>query len=142
VSLHVLVLRYACFAVVATVANLAAQRLVLSVDESPLGFAAAMIAGTAVGLAIKYVLDKRWIFYDVSTGVRSHGQKFTLYTAMGIVTTLIFWGFETAFWSVWRTDLMREVGACLGLGVGYIVKYQLDRRYVFTDAALRPKGRA
>jgi hypothetical protein len=27
---------------------------------------------------------------------------------------------------------MREAGAVLGLTVGYVVKYRLDRRYVFT----------
>lgn len=130
-TLQTLVVRYAAFAVVATVANLAAQRAVLAIASSALGFAAAVAIGTLVGLAIKYILDKRWIFYDLSTGVGADGRKFALYTAMGTVTTLIFWGTETAFWIVWRTDLMRELGACLGLTVGYVVKYQLDRRYVF-----------
>ena len=97
-----------------------------------------MVAGTIVGLIIKYLLDKRWIFYDIGNGLRDHSQKFSLYTAMGIVTTAIFWGTETAFWLIWQTDLMREVGAILGLSVGYIVKYMLDRRYVFTDAQLSP----
>jgi len=137
-----LVLRYGAFALVATVANLAAQRLVLLAGHAPLVFAAAVVAGTGVGLAIKYVLDKRWIFYDGSTGLTSHGRKFTLYSAMGLVTTAIFWSFETGFWAVWHTDLMREAGACLGLAVGYVVKYQLDRRFVFTDAALTAKTQA
>lgn len=131
-----LVLRYAAFAVVATLANLAAQRLVLMAGRGPIVFAAAVVAGTGAGLAIKYVLDKRWIFYDGSTGLKSHGRKFTLYSAMGLVTTAIFWSFETAFWAVGHTDLMRETGACLGLAIGYVVKYQLDRRFVFTDAVL------
>ncbi len=135
-TLQTLVVRYAAFAVVATVANLVAQRLVLMVDSSAVGFAAAVAVGTLVGLAIKYVLDKRWIFYDFSTGLDAHGKKFALYTAMGVVTTLIFWGTETGFWLVWRTDLMRELGACLGLAVGYVVKYQLDRRFVFAPAGL------
>ena len=131
-----LAFRYAAFAVVATVANLAAQRLVLAVDDGPRGFAAAVLAGTAVGLALKYALDKRWIFDDRSTGLAAHGRKFTLYTAMGVVTTAIFWGTETAFWLAWGTDFARETGAVLGLAVGYVVKYQLDRRFVFTDRVL------
>lgn len=136
-TLQTLVARYAAFAVVATVANLAAQRAVLAIDSSALGFAAAVAVGTLVGLAIKYVLDKRWIFYDLSTGVGAHGRKFALYTAMGVVTTLIFWGAETGFWLVWRTDFMRELGACLGLAIGYVVKYQLDRRFVFAPQVER-----
>lgn len=124
---------YAAFAVVATVANLAAQRIVLAADGAGAGrLALAIAVGTLVGLVVKYVLDKRWIFHDLSTGAAAHGRRFGLYAAMGVVTTVIFWGTETAFWAVWRTDAMRELGAVLGLAVGYVVKYRLDRRFVFT----------
>ena len=135
-TLRTLILRYAAFAVVATIANLASQRAVLQFGETGVYFAAAVGAGTIVGLVIKYVLDKRWIFYDVETGVKSHSRKFSLYTAMGLVTTAIFWGTETAFWLICQTDMMRELGAILGLSVGYVVKYNLDRRFVFTDRHL------
>ena len=127
-----LILRYSAFAGAATLANLAMQRLVLSTGETGLHFAAAVGAGTIVGLVVKYVLDKRWIFFDRATGLRAHGRRFTLYTAMGVITTAIFWGTETAFWLIWGTDLMRETGAVLGLAVGYVVKYHLDKRFVFT----------
>lgn len=137
-NLSTLVFRYAVFAVLATIANLGAQRLVLAVDDGPAGFAAAVFVGTGVGLVLKYALDKRWIFDDRSTGIATHGKKFTLYTLMGIVTTAIFWGSETAAWLIWHTDFARELGAVLGLTVGYVVKYQLDRRFVFTDRVLRP----
>jgi putative flippase GtrA len=40
---------------------------------------------------------------------------------------------ETAFWLTWRTDTMRELGAVIGLTIGYVVKYWLDRKYVFGD---------
>jgi len=129
-----LVLRYSLFAVIATVCNLAAQRAVLLVDAGSAGFVAAMAAGTGVGLVVKYGLDKRWIFYDRSTGIAAHGRKFSLYTLMGLVTTVVFWGSETVFWLAWKTDIMREVGAVLGLALGYVVKYNLDRRYVFERA--------
>lgn len=134
-----LVLRYAGFAVIATLANLGAQRLVLAGGDPVTAgrFALAMALGTAVGLVVKYLLDKRWIFYDRTTGARAQGAQFALYTAMGLVTTAIFGITETAFWLAWRTDLARETGAVLGLGVGYVTKYLLDRRYVF-----RPLERA
>ena len=125
---------FVLFAVIATIANLAVQRLVLSIDRGTLGFIAAVFFGTLVGLLIKYVLDKRWIFHDVSSGVAAHSKKFALYTAMGVVTTAIFWITETVFWMVWRVDEMRELGAVIGLAIGYTVKYQLDRRYVFVSA--------
>jgi len=135
-----LVVRYAAFALLAVLANLATQRLVLWSGDTPPRFVLAVAAGTLVGLVVKYALDKRWIFFDGSTGMRAHGRKFTLYTAMGLVTTAIFWGTETAFWLAWQTHTMREVGAVLGLAIGYTVKFHLDRRYVFADAALAPRG--
>lgn len=141
-SLSVLIFRYAAFAVLATLANLGAQRAVLAVDDSGLGFTLAVILGTGVGLVLKYLLDKRWIFADLSTGLASHGRKFALYTLMGVVTTLIFWGTETAFWLATGSHAMRELGAALGLAVGYVVKYRLDRRFVFTDRALAAEGLA
>ena len=135
-TLRTLILRYTAFALVATVANLATQRAVLHFGETGVYFAAAVGAGTIVGLVIKYLLDKRWIFYDIETGVKNHSRKFSSYTAMGLFTTAIFWGTETAFWLIWQTEIMRELGAILGLSVGYVVKYNLDRRFVFTNRRL------
>ncbi len=132
-KLSVLVIRYALFAILATLANLATQRVALRFGDSGILFVLAVGAGTTVGLVIKYILDKRWIFRDMSVGVKAHSKRFSLYSAMGLVTTAIFWGLETVFWFVWQTHAMREIGAVLGLGIGYVVKYNLDRRYVFID---------
>ena len=134
-TLGTLLLRYSAFAVVATIVNLAAQRLVLATISGSAAFPLAVLAGTAAGLVVKYALDKRWIFGDTETGIKAHSRKFSLYTAMGIVTTAIFWATETAFWLTWQTDLAREIGAVLGLSVGYVIKYQLDKRYVFRGLA-------
>ena len=135
-TLQILVLRYAFFAVLAMLANLAMQRGVLWFGDSGTVFASAVVAGTIVGLVLKYILDKRWIFGDMSVGVKAHSKRLSRYTAMGRVTTAIFWSMETAFWLVWETDAMRELGAVLGLSIGYVVKYNLDRRFVFTDTEL------
>lgn len=130
-----LALRYAAFAVVATTANLGVQRLVLGGGDGPWRFALALGLGTLAGLVVKYALDKRWIFGDREGGIRAHGRKFGLYSAMGVATTAIFWGAETAAWALWRTEFAREAGAVLGLAVGYVVKYRLDRRFVFSPGA-------
>ncbi len=131
-------MRYALFAILAIVANLAVQRLVFLGGSTTAWFLAAIACGTLVGLVVKYMLDKRWIFADQSTGLKSHGKKFSLYTAMGLITTAIFWGAEAAFWLIWKTEFMREVGAVLGLTIGYVIKYNLDRRFVFNDP--EPEG--
>ncbi len=136
-SLPLLVSKYAAFAVIATGVNLAVQRAVFHFGPPERALLCALLAGTAAGLVVKYILDKRWIFNDLSSGMRAHSRKFSLYTLMGVFTTLIFWGFETGFWMMWRTESMREAGAVIGLGVGYVIKYQLDRRFVFTDSRLR-----
>jgi putative flippase GtrA len=126
-----LIYRYAAFAAVATVSNLAAQRAVLSFARADTGLTLAIAVGTLVGLIIKYVLDKRWIFFDTTHGAATHARTFALYSAMGIATTLIFWLSEAVFWMIWKNHTMREVGAILGLTVGYFIKFNLDRRYVF-----------
>lgn len=130
-----LAVRYAAFAGLATLSNLATQRALLPQDADGAAFAVAMGAGTVVGLIVKYLLDMRWIFFDPDGGVRAHGRKFTLYALTGVVTTAIFWGTETVFWLVWNTGAMRELGAVLGLTLGYVLKYRLDARFVFERRA-------
>jgi putative flippase GtrA len=122
--------RYVLFAAIATAVNLGTQHAVLALWPA---LPPAMAAGTVAGLVAKYGLDKRWIFADPSTGFASHGRKFALYTAMGLFTTAIFWGFELAFAQAFDSAVMRDLGAILGLAVGYVTKYRLDRRFVFTD---------
>lgn len=135
-SRRMLVVRYAAFAVLATAINLLVQRLVLAGGSDTIRFVIAVGAGTLAGLVTKYALDKKWIFYDDGRGLRAHGQKFSLYMVAGLATTAIFWGFETLFWLASHHAAMRELGAIIGLAIGYVVKYRLDRRFVFTDARI------
>lgn len=135
-KLNTLIMRYSFFAILATLVNLIVQRGIFWFNDSSVIFAFAVFSGTMAGLVVKYALDKHWIFNDVSTGIAGHSKKFSLYAAMGIITTAIFWITESTFWFIWKTDMMRELGAIIGLGVGYLIKYHLDRRYVFTDTRL------
>ena len=127
----VLVIRYALFAAIATAVNIAVQAIVSALYGGPFHLAAAMACGTVAGLVPKYLLDKRWIFVDGSTGLDTHARKFTLYTLMSVATTLIFWATEFAFDRLGHGGGLRYVGAVLGLALGYWVKYRLDRRLVF-----------
>ena len=130
-----LILRYSAFAAIAIGANLAAQRVVLGLVEGTPGYMMALMAGTGIGLVVKYLLDKRWIFHDQITSAAAETRKFSLYTLTGVGTTLLFWGSETLFWVTWQTDAMRELGALLGLIAGYTIKYRMDRRFVFRSDA-------
>ena len=57
---------------------------------------------------------------------------FFIYCLNGVVTTMIFWVSEAAFWYIWHNDIMRELGAIIGLTIGYVTKFHLDSRLVFT----------
>jgi hypothetical protein len=130
-----LVVRYALFAALSIAINLATQYLALL---AYLGFGAlpiAIAAGTLTGLVTKYLLDKRWIFFDPSRGSRAHARRFSLYTFTGLFTTAIFWGTELLFASLSSQQWVQFMGGLLGLTVGYVVKYRLDRRFVFQAAA-------
>jgi hypothetical protein len=50
---------------------------------------------------------------------------------MGLATTVIFWGFEFGFEYLFATKEMRYLGGIIGLAIGYVTKYHLDKRYVF-----------
>jgi putative flippase GtrA len=124
--------RYVIFAVLATLANLATQEIVLRLAPVS-SLTLSILMGTAAGFILKYVLDKKWVFEDNYSGHRQELQKITLYGAFSVLTTLVFWGFEVTFWMIWQTDFAKYTGAVLGLAIGYIAKFALDRTFVFKE---------
>jgi putative flippase GtrA len=130
-----LVVSYAAFALIATGVNIGSQWIWLKLYVGPLALTMAMVIGTGTGLIIKYVLDKRWIFNDKSNDLRNHSRKFTKYAVMGLGTTAIFWATEFAFNAMTADGHLRFLGAAIGLGAGYMMKYWLDRRFVFEGDA-------
>lgn len=126
-----LAITYAILALIATVANIGTQDLVIRLHTGLFSVQAAVFAGTAVGLIVKYVLDKRYIFRFRARSVAHDGHTFLLYTVMGLATTFVFWGFEFGFHYFFQTKEMRYLGGIIGLAIGYLTKYQLDKRYVF-----------
>lgn len=122
---------YTTLAVIATFANLAAQELAIRLYGGAYAILLSVLFGTAVGLVVKYILDKRYIFGFKARDAKHDGQTFALYTLMGVLTTMVFWGFEFGFHYLFQDKWMRYLGGALGLALGYILKYQLDKRYVF-----------
>jgi len=124
--------RYVLFAAFATAANLAVQEITIRIAPvAPL--ALSILAGTAAGFVLKYVLDKRFVFDDAYGGRAGEARKVALYGAFSVLTTLVFWGFELAFWHVWKTDAAKYAGAVIGLSIGYAAKFWLDRTFVFKE---------
>ena len=131
----IIAIRYALFAAISTLVNLGTQELALrAFPLTPLTVSIA--AGTIVGFALKYVLDKRWIFFDGYDGHAREARKVVLYGLFSILTTLVFWGFELTAWAVWRTPTAKYAGAMLGLAIGYTAKYVADRNLVFMQRSM------
>ena len=131
-----LALRYLAFAALATAANVCTQLISAALYGGTYELLLAMALGTAVGLVTKYVLDKRYIFYDRTASLGGRTVKFGLYAATGLITTAIFWATELTFDALGDHPAWRYLGAVLGLAIGYATKYQLDRRFVFRGEAV------
>ena len=127
--------KYILFAVLATLLNLSAQETAVRTYDGSFATYLAMAFGTLTGLVSKYLLDKKYIFQLITTSHREDLRKFTLYGLTGVATTAIFWSFELGFDTLIGGKIARYTGAIIGLSIGYGVKYQLDKRYVFERQA-------
>lgn len=144
-----LTIKYVLFAVISTIGNLSTQHLFLMLltsldflkkfeDVSILGLfdfdlilMTAIFIGTLIGLIIKYILDKKYIFNFKTKSKSEDTGKFIKYSFMGIFTTAIFWAFELIFDSIFDHHYAKYLGALIGLTIGYVIKYNLDKRFVF-----------
>lgn len=126
-----LVTVYSFFAILATFINIGTQDLVVRLYSGPLGIYIAVLFGTLTGLLVKYTLDKQYIFQYQTHSLSHNTRTFIFYSMMGLMTTLIFWAFEFGFGFFFHTKMMRYLGAILGLAIGYVIKYNLDKAYVF-----------
>lgn len=131
-----LTLTYGILALIATAANIATQEFVIWVVRGSHAITLAVAMGTVVGLVIKYSLDKRYIFRFVPRSGLHDYQTFVLYALMGLLTTAIFWGLEFGFHYIFATKEMRYAGGVIGLLIGYVTKYQLDKRFVFCEGGV------
>lgn len=127
---------YAVFALIAIAVNIGCQAMVIWVYKGPFAIQLSVLVGTGAGLPVKYVLEKRHIFGFESKNLAHDGRVFMLYTFMGVFTTALFWGIEYGFHATFGTDTMRYVGGAVGLTIGNIIKYHLDKRYVFRKEAV------
>jgi putative flippase GtrA len=132
-----LVVRYGTFALLSIVVNLMVQFVTACLMDTWMNISGtinlygSMLAGTLAGLLLKYFLDSRYIFFCISDSLNCEVSRFTLYSLMGVLTTLIFWGTESVFAFFWTVSWSRYVGGFIGLTAGYIIKYHLDKRWVF-----------
>jgi putative flippase GtrA len=123
--------KYIIFAVISTLFNLLFQYLSFFIYSELAALYVAMFIGTLAGLIVKYVLDKKFIFYHEVKDKKDDAKKFALYSLMGVFTTIIFWGTEITFDHLSQDPNAKYLGAVIGLSIGYVIKYFLDKKFVF-----------
>lgn len=126
---------YVLFAFLASCFNLVSQWPFFFLFQGEWVPYAALFTGTIIGLFIKYHCDKRWIFCFQTSSSRDDLSRFALYTLMGGLTTVIFWGTELTFYYLFDFSGAQYVGGALGLLTGYTLKYRLDKKFVFREVA-------
>lgn len=124
---------YVAFAIVATIANLFTQEITSTLFQVEYEIIISMFTGTLAGLVVKYLLDKKFIFKFETKNQKQDVTTFFFYSLMGVVTTVLFWVTEYTFDLWFKTKTMRYVGAVIGLSIGYVTKYYLDKKYVFIE---------
>ncbi|ASJ74496.1 GtrA family protein [Granulosicoccus antarcticus] len=123
--------KYAVFAAISTLFNLLLQYIIFLIYNGFGSLYIAMLSGTLAGLVIKYILDKKFIFYHTPKDNKDDARKFALYSLLGAFTTIIFWGSEIIFDTIYQDPNAKYLGAVVGLSIGYVMKYFLDKKYVF-----------
>jgi putative flippase GtrA len=124
---------YVLIAIVSTVLNLAAQSLVVRYFDIRYVIELSILIGTVVGMPPRYVLEKKYVFFFVSNDIKHDSKLFFFYSFYGVFTTLIFWSVEYMFHIYFAADFMRYVGGLVGLSIGFYLKYQIDKKYVFNS---------
>jgi len=128
-----LAIKFIIFAGISTLVNLASQYMIFLTYSGLASLYVAMLFGTLTGLVAKYILDKKFIFCHVPKDKKDDAKKFALYSLMGLFTTIIFWGTEVAFDTFLKSPNAKYQGAVVGLTIGYIIKYFLDKKFVFVN---------
>ncbi len=86
----------------------------------------------AVGITyiIKFFLDKYLVFKKTSLKIKETSQEFFKYFGFAILTTIENIGIQFIFTNIFKAPL--ELSIIIALSIGYLTKFFLDRKYVFT----------
>ncbi len=87
------------------------------------------LLGVVVSYIVKFILDKFIVFQKKSTNLKQTSKEFIKYFLFAILTTVINLGGQYLLMQVFLLDYL--IAAIPPLAIGYIVKFLLDRKYVF-----------
>jgi len=88
------------------------------------------IAAVGIAVGIKFFLDKYIVFKKSSLKIKETSQEFFKYFGFAILTTILNVGIQFTLTNIFKPPL--EVSFAVALTIGYIIKFFLDRKYVFT----------
>jgi len=88
------------------------------------------IAAVGITYIIKFFLDKYIVFKKSNLKLKETSQEFLKYFGFAILTTIENIGIQFLLTNFFNTPL--EVSFIVALSIGYITKFFLDKKYVFT----------
>ncbi len=88
------------------------------------------IAAVGITYIIKFFLDKYIVFKKSSLKLKETSQEFLKYFGFAILTTIENIGIQFLLTNFFNTPL--ELSFIIALSIGYLTKFFLDRKYVFT----------
>jgi positive regulator of sigma E activity len=121
-------LKYFLFSFFSILINIVSQEITLYFYTN---IFISIINGTITGFIFKFYVDKKYIFSGENT-IFSMKELF-LYASTAILTTIIFWSFELIFLYLFESKAFKIFGAVLGLSIGFLIKYQLDKKITFNS---------
>lgn len=137
-----MLIRYLIFAAIAIALNMlvfSAAKFILEQLFNYPDFAViikytAKLMGIASGFMLKYILDKKYVFNDSKGTLQEEAQKVGIYGLLSIFTTLLLFVISEGVERIidWKYEVY--AGWLIGLIIGYLLKYFLDKRFVFKQA--------
>ncbi len=89
------------------------------------------LLGVGVSYIVKFFLDKFIVFKKKDTQFKQTSKEFIKYFLFAIFTTVINVGGQYLLMNLFLIDYV--IAAIVPLAIGYIVKFLLDRKYVFRE---------
>jgi putative flippase GtrA len=132
-----LMLRYAGFALLSTAINCLVQFFILHTLAGSLAIYIALAFGTGAGFVSKFLLDRNYVFYHVSSGYKQEVWVSICYLGTSVIMTLAYLSFQTFVYFEYGDGAFYYISACLVLCLGYSAKFLIDGRFVFTSGPQR-----
>ena len=92
----------------------------------------AIITGTITGFISKYYFDKNFILKDKTSLILDKSKQILKYLIL-LYLHSHFLDNRISILDYLYTHSAREIGAVIGLSIGYYLKYKLDKKYVFNQ---------